>query len=1000
VKVAIDSAIAYIKSHATEPIDEVDLRTKLEGALPLTVQNQPTGPENSKRKETTAFTMFPDEQKLLYATQTEKGRLEFAGIWIDEHDGDLDDARVDLMRSDVGMNGINDALKTVILTEISTRALEQWQGANLIDKQKWLSIAKLADQQAQNVGSEQGQGLQAQNQRIAMARVSGPLMDYLAMLDIKHERLAKRFPNIVSDHIRNVLIDVADAAIAKTVKLVGKSKAVTRIVLRAALRDAGLTFREIFESSVKTQGEIRKSIYKSIRQHPELRSLSIEDALELANILAASFESERFKLIRQELEKKKPIPDVTESDTARIRKRLPELIRLANMGALNVAAFRNVLAAEYGLPQFSQALATRLFNAAQSAQDKPEGSQRDEAIRSVYDMLKRESGISNTELLTSWWYASILSGIGTQGRNIIGNAAVLVDNFLAFAAREPATIPSLISALWRGFSYNIAGGEFSAIIKRGAPASRIGLDVREASQAFENAQYSENSFVRFLGNARFVSRFMLAVDSFFYDGNVEMRATWDAWKKGREGGLTGSELKGFIADMLNIDPDKPLLDYGNRTAAQVVDQEISEGHTNPNDRNRRVIEILEQERPSEIIENSSNFALVATLNDEPKGLLGFVARSVIAARNKFPILIPIVPFVRISANVGNMLLQHSPLALARIVSHQRARAYGEIIGVPTNISLEEWQQLRAKVVLSHMALIGLWMLSASESDDDDPSFQVTGSMETVDPNKRRQLEEQGVRRYSLKIGGRYWDYRQSPLAIPLAFIGNWSDSKRYAPDKWAERTELTRFATALAGAKAVILDQNFLSSVGMLLDRGPQLSKDAGARSIASFAGRTVGGLVPSIFKEIDTWANGDVVKAHEWWEFLQKELPVARWSVGEGPVLNDLGEPIQRPRYPWTFLSSGVNKDPVWKALSKKANAGVFLPVISAAATVLRDGKREPMDRSELKAYQKRVGVAYREWFESEGNLERFKAMTPDQAKRLFSTTFSDIRERERMRQ
>jgi hypothetical protein len=447
------------------------------------------------------------------------------------------------------------------------------------------------------------------------------------------------------------------------------------------------------------------------------------------------------------------------------------------------------------------------------------------------------------------------------------------------------------------------------------------------------------------------------------------------------------EVEKAIFEKLNQSPEK-------RAAAEAKAK--AEGLTGT-DLDRRVVEILEQQRPSEILDAQHRFALEATLNNEPQGLLGMIAKVLITARDKVPPLVAIVPFVRISANVGNLLLQHSPFGLYYVLRNWRTTGNAEwtrqAIGIREDLTPEEYQQLRAKVLLSHVALMGVLAWAMSGADDDEPWFQVTGSMNGIDPDKRRQLEQQGIRPYSLKFGNRSFDYRQTPWATGFAYVGQVMDAKRYDP-KWNEQIMAVKFATALAGGKAVILDQNFLSNLMVLLERGPQMAKDQNANKYLAFLGRTAGGSVPTVAKEVDSWFAPEITKPMEAWDYIQREFPIARRYSGT-PVVNVLGDPVERPRYPWSWLTSEASDDPVWQALGEKAQRGVFLPVPSAAATVLKDGKRVKMTPDQFARYQAEVGKLYRAKLARD--LARFERMTPEQAAEYFKREFEPLREQAR---
>src|SRR4029450_1910083 len=151
-------------------------------------------------------------------------------------------------------------------------------------------------------------------------------------------------------------------------------------------------------------------------------------------------------------------------------------------------------------------------------------------------------------------------------------------------------------------------------------------------------------------------------------------------------------------------------------------------------------------------------------------------------------------------------------------------------------------------------------------------------------------------------------------------------------------------------------------------------------KPVRQFA-RAIGGLIPTLFKDLDRMIEPSFKESKSWWDYFQREIPIARWGMSS--KYNILGEEIQRPSYPWSWMISTQPDDEVWSALAAKASKGVFVPMVAASATVQEDGKRRKMNAEEFKAYTIRTGELYREHLEK--NLERFRNLTPEQAKRVF---------------
>lgn len=984
LEVAIREGIAQAKAQMPEDTtDAGQLQAALTDAIPADAPDAPAPVQSDgESKPSRALEEFTPET--MYRTETEQGRNEAARQFIDRtHGGDIK-AAFGAIASPSTTSGIPDSLRIIIAKEIAVRATKAAMDGNdaaLFDlADKALVIAK-------QTASETGQALQATNQAIKeMAAEDAVVNFWKANNGLIDRLLSAKFPDVTSSRIKAWLQASGREAVKAVAEQMKRTNNVTDRVLRIVGRDADVDWASLFTSSAANQRQWQRDLFAKIREHPKLRNLSEQEAAELTNLLSEAWQRERMKVFRREFRKNVVLPEVKPSDAAKLESAIPELVKQLNLGLLDNEAFRNAVAPRYGQKPVTMADARELFDKAQAAQAKPEGFQRTRAFRDVYDEMRKRSGIKAWEYLQSWWYASVLSGFGTQGRNILGNASILAENLIASVARNPRAAGALVGGMLRGMRENITQGEFKAIMS-GDVTARPGMDIKDAANVLELAKDSPDKWKRLLSNGRYVTRFMLAADSFFYDASAEVAAINEIVAQNKT--ASWPEVEKAIFEKLNQSPEK-------RAAAEAKAK--AEGLTGT-DLDRRVVEILEQQRPSEILDAQHRFALEATLNNEPQGLLGMIAKVLITARDKVPPLVAIVPFVRISANVGNLLLQHSPFGLYYVLRNWRTTGNAEwtrqAIGIREDLTPEEYQQLRAKVLLSHAALMGVLAWAMSGADDDEPWFQVTGSMNGIDPDKRRQLEQQGIRPYSLKFGNRSFDYRQTPWATGFAYVGQVMDAKRYDP-KWNEQIMAVKFATALAGGKAVILDQNFLSNLMVLLERGPQMAKDQNANKYLAFLGRTAGGSVPTVAKEVDSWFAPEITKPMEAWDYIQREFPIARRYSGT-PVVNVLGDPVERPRYPWSWLTSEASDDPVWQALGEKAQRGVFLPVPSAAATVMQNGKRVKMTPEQFAKYQAEVGKLYKAKLTRD--LSRFERMTPEQAAEYFKREFEPLREQARMK-
>jgi hypothetical protein len=838
-----------------------------------------------------------------------------------------------------------------------------------------------------------------QSMREKLAR-DGMAKRAFEMLQAKVEQLVKEKPELAKA-FKNVLDAKWDET--KATSEIGAST-------RTAVEDLGLAFRDIMRRSIKDQGSIKDALLKRILDHPALKDLPAEDAAKIAEALDREWTKQQEIALRKEFQRHEDLPTVSKRGRSALQERVPELIQLANTGALDSQAFYNVIADKFGLPKFTPELAKKIFDMAQKAQDAPEGLARRKAETVLFDFIKSKSGISKAEVIKGWWYSSVLSGLSTQVRNVMGIVNNLSLRLPAMAARSPKATPKIIAGALRGLIENVTGGELKAILQ-GDLSGQIGRNIsggenaqgkiggREAHTSnifellkdYEHPNKLKQGIVRLLSNARFVSRFMVAMDSIGKDVSLEAKAAFDAYRASKDGNVTKADVDKAIAEMLQLRPEDRA-----RAKAQ-ADEEIRQGRVEEADRSRRENEILHQARPKDIMERGNKFSLESTYNQQPdtNTLLGSIYEGLVKIRDKHPIVTPTTPFLRIAANVGNQLLNQSPVGLYRLMS-RRPNELRRGLPDEKNYSLDDYQQLRAEVLLSHTLALGIMGLAWQQMSSSDPKFQVSGNGLNIDKAKRDQLRAEGWRPYAIKVGNRWFSYRETPYAAMFGTIGYWGDGMRYGDydkaKKWQDHA--AQFAdSALRGGALTILDQSALSNLADMFGRGfaAEHPGESGLRYVA----HSLGGFVPSVVKDLDSIISPDVQQAKKWFEYFQREIPVGRWMIHR-PQLNVLGEPIKNPRYPWTVVTSAETDTPIWQALAEKANKGVFLP--APAASAKNTGTHEKMTDEEFYDYAKYVGEGYKKALTE--NLEAFKKASPKKADLwLHGEFFDDIREAARDR-
>jgi hypothetical protein len=333
--------------------------------------------------------------------------------------------------------------------------------------------------------------------------------------------------------------------------------------------------------------------------------------------------------------------------------------------------------------------------------------------------------------------------------------------------------------------------------------------------------------------------------------------------------------------------------------------------------------------------------------------MGFAARAINQFSNNVPAFRFIVPFTNVVANVVNEGLSwFPPTAIGRSLwGHFR----GELEGRPIT-SDEDLYDQHARAALGLVLLSGVFAAAAGYQDDEDPAFAVT-SLGPKDAARRAQLRQRGWIPHSVKIGDRYVSYANTPIAIPMAWIGNWFDSQRF--NKLDQQTLMTRLAYAVSNTGQVVLDQSFLDGLSRFLGGLQKDDPKASARMLEGFARSATSVVVPNALRQIDRMFDPTVYDSPTMEAAMVNSIPFAR-RVGQ-PALNVWGQPVQIST--GEAFASAAKEDPVLAALARHK---LWLSTPSARTMV--DGS--PLTPDEVHVYTAARGPRLHELLSMPGVL------------------------------
>lgn len=681
-----------------------------------------------------------------------------------------------------------------------------------------------------------------------------------------------------------------------------------------------------------------------------------EAALRLASAVQAKFSQLASERKRAELERM-----VKSGSNAVIKRKdvAQRIIELSNLGGFANRPALEAIAEKMDLPSFTEEAAKEVTRMASELQQLPADSHMQKAATvKMMNFIARQGGMRWWELPMAMWYANTLAGPVTHAINAGSNLISMAGNMSSVLVRRPTDTLGALAAAADGF-------------RRGAPEAlsvlKTGINTRaEKLEALGTLELVRDKDLKGLGAVlnkwRYVGRALAASDQLFYYGNREVYAALAARGLARQEGLTGKRLQARVREILGTDTESKRSAEAQATAEGLAGLDYA----------RRVNELMDQARPAELNETSDQWALRATFNNKPYGLLGAVAEGVNLINRKTVVTRLAVPFVNVVANVTNESLNYSPVGFVRAAWAQwnlhrggSATLYGQDI-----TDKEMIYDAYAKAAVGTAMVGALVSLAAKGLGDDDWWFGLSGQG-PADAGRRKALRETGWIPYSIRIKDRYFNYANTPLAVPLAIGGNYLDAMKHG--NLAQTDALNRVAFAMATAGHVITQQSFLDSLAQLFGALDHINErkawdrgvDVVARAVTTIA-------VPNALRQIDRMFDPRMMEPMTAQERVTAQIPFVRRNLK--PALNALGEPVMIA--PLDRLVSGTRNDELWLALAK----------VGAAPAIPEQGLLTPEEHYDLVEYRASILRP-----KLEAALGKIASSTPAEARRIVNGITSE---------
>jgi len=759
----------------------------------------------------------------------------------------------------------------------------------------------------------------------------------------------------------------------------------------------GMSWADIFMDMPSSQRERQREIYRRLMLDERLKDLTMEQRLDLTNELDRAWQRERKAVFNRELEKAGILGEKDKGDRDKVKKALPKLLRMINLGMFNSEMWREIVAPEYGLKMLTAADTAQLRAMAEAAWKLPEGVIRNQKLRDLLNAIQKKTGASWVEVLNSYWTAAVLSGLRTQfdtwlaAVNGMGTNLMQIGGLIARGQGRAAI--DAHAQWWRGLFEGVR--ESGQILFKGDTSylKRFGADLKKALEGEtsvtpvplgENLWRNGNTFQKY-GLApvmMFTGRLMAAAD------HINNTAT----------------TQGAIAVARALHPelyqDKVGFTAAERANARAQAlREVTGGREPQTSEERATVsararEILNGSLQAEDYAAASEIGDMAAYQNDPTGIFGIVYSAmkqglgtIQRGLNDYAQDVTANRFARVAAGVMAGSLHG--------VTGTRFMRFGANFGadmtryIPGSYVLgkagfygREVSQAQQELLLGKN-LVGLMLMSTLaavflNSDDEDEGWQIEGDWSTLNPQQVKERMAAGLERMTLwkRENGqvRRVSYKQWPTMGLFSVVGGMLDEKRHKPAQFAQHGTaghlLRGIATGYTQIKNVSAVRNLVELFGE-----PTFSADAVDGTIDKMIKTSTnfaGGFVPTLVKDADIWTDPRSFKPEGVAEMMMRNTPILRKYVNDGrPQLNLLGEEVKLQRAPWSRAYTNVQSAEAHRVLGALLARGLALPMPSDEVKLYQNGVKVPLEtlgREAVWQYERAVGQGYKDWLSTDG--------------------------------
>ena len=782
----------------------------------------------------------------------------------------------------------------------------------------------------------------------------------------------------------------------------------------------GMTWTEIFTDMPEAQKTRQREIYRRLMLDERLAGLTLDERVALTNELDKAWQRERRKVFQRELQKAGVLGEKKASDRQKVVNGLPKLLRLMNLGVLSADTVREVIAAEYGLRSLSAADVKRLRDMGNAAYQLPEGSRRNRALKAMMQEMQALTGATWTELLSNYWTASVLSGLRTQFDTFLsvlnGLGANLMQAGTLLARGQGRSAVEAHAQWWR---YLASGAlESMQILAKGDTTylKQFGDAMQEALKGERISPIPAGEMLWRNGNVWqkyfmapvmiFTGRLMAAADHLNNTATTGgalavARALNPELYAGRAGFTAAERAAARTQAILEVTGGTPPATMEERAQVSI-----------------RTRELLSATVEAQDVQAASEIGDIAAFQNDPTGVfgsiysavkqglgsaqrkLGAVAEDEAVNRHTRALSLVLAStlhgitgtrFMRFGFNFGADITRYIPGTYLL----GKAGFYGR------NVSRMQQDLLLGKNLVGLMLGSTLAAMFLSKDDEED-GWHIEGDWSTLTPQEQKQRMSAGLERMTMwkRENGQVSrvSYKQWPTMGLFAMVGRMLDEKRHKPDIWAQRGTAGHLGAAALTGMFQIQNVSAMQNLAQLFGQ-PTFAADPAAEwgeRITKMFVNYPGGLVPTLVKDADIWADPRSYKPEGMMELMARNIPIARRFVNDGrPQLNQLGEEVKLQRAPWSRAYTTVESGDAHRVLGGLLARGLNLPAASDKAMITKDGVRMPIEALGGEAvwrYEKAVGEGYRAWLASPDG-QALLTMPVQQAERVINYRAESIK-------